>query len=99
VKAQIRKLQESVLENTENIRETRVLTEHSLTTWTFREYTLANAPLAAQGMLGFAMAIISDGHKDGEGPSPAIGTGVVAMYDPTQDDWLRTSDYTVVTTA
>lgn len=99
IQAQVRRLKESVSENTDDIERVEILSENAMTTWTFREYTLAEAPLDSDPdttMNGFAMAIISDGRKPGEGAGS--GTGVVAMYDPTQDDWLRSSDYTSVVT-
>ncbi len=62
-------------------------------------YTLATAPLAAQGGLGdgtsyITTAWISNGRKAGEGAG--AGTGVIAIYQASTDQWLRLTDYSVV---
>lgn len=62
-------------------------------------YALTDAPLAAQGGLGtgisyVTLAWISDGRKSGEGVG--AGTGVLAVYDSSGDQWLRLTDYTAV---
>lgn len=64
-------------------------------------YPLASAPLAAQGGLGdgasyVTLAWISNGRKAGEGAG--LGTGVLAVYQSSTDQWLRLTDYTVVVT-
>lgn len=62
-------------------------------------YTLANAPLASDGGLGdgttyITQAWISNGRKSGEGV--AAGTGVLAVYQASTNQWLRLTDYSVV---
>ena len=62
-------------------------------------YALVDAPLAAQGGLGqgttyVTLAWINDGRKSGEGVG--AGTGVLAVYDPTGNQWLRLTDYSAV---
>lgn len=94
VKAQVQQFKETLQEEQERLRKLESTSEHAMTTWTFLEYALADAPLAADGMSNYAFAVITDGRKDGEGAGN--GTGILAMYDPTQDDWLRTSDYSSV---
>jgi hypothetical protein len=64
-------------------------------------YTLATAPLAAQGGLGNGSSYvttlwISDGRKSGEGAG--LGTGVLAVYQSSTNQWLRLTDYSVVVT-
>lgn len=48
--------------------------------------TLANAPLAADGQITYAVRFISDARKSGEGVG--LGTGLPAFYDPASDSWL-----------
>lgn len=62
-------------------------------------YTLATAPLAADGGLGdgvsyVTLAWISNGRKSGEGAG--LGTGVLAVYQASSNTWLRINDYTAV---
>lgn len=57
---------------------------------------LADAPLAADGMVTYACRFISDGRKAGEGAG--TGTGVPGYYDPTTDSWLLFRDDTAVLT-
>lgn len=62
-------------------------------------YTLAAAPLAVDGGLGdgtsyVTLAWISNGRKSGEGAG--LGTGVLAVYQASTDQWLRLTDYSVV---
>lgn len=64
-------------------------------------YTLANAPLAANGGLGngtsyVTIVWISNGRKSGEGAG--LGTGVLAVYQASSNQWLRLTDYTAVVT-
>ena len=73
-----------------------LLSEIAGVTSTFEIMTLADAPLAADGMLAYEVRFISDGRKQGEGAGN--GTGVPAYYDPAQDAWLRLSDDTAVAT-
>lgn len=63
-------------------------------------YTLATAPLAAQGGLGngqtyITVAWISNGRRPGEGAG--LGTGVLAFYDTLSNTWIRIDTYTAVT--
>lgn len=66
-------------------------------------YTLANAPLAADGGLGdgtnggyITLAWISNGRRPGEGAG--LGTGVLAFYQASSNTWIRIDTYTAVTT-
>lgn len=73
--------------------------ERSLISDSCPAYTLASAPLAAQGGLGnlisYATVLwISDGRKAGE--PAAGGTGVLAVYQPSTNQWLRLTDYSAV---
>jgi hypothetical protein len=73
--------------------------ERALFSDSFPAYTLANAPLAAQGGLGnltsyATIAWISNGRKSGEGAG--VGSGVLAVYTPVGDKWQRLTDYTDV---
>lgn len=58
--------------------------------------TLADAPLAADGMSTYACRFISDGRKGGEGAG--LGTGLPCYYNPVTDQWLTFHDNTAVTT-
>lgn len=58
--------------------------------------TLADAPLAADGLVTYACRFISDGRKIGEGAG--VGTGVPCYYDPTTDTWYTFSSDVAVTT-
>ena len=74
-------------------------TERALFTDSIPAYILANAPLAAQGGLGNGSSYvtviwISNGRKSGEGAG--VGTGVLAVYQSSTDQWLRLTDYTAV---
>ena len=76
-------------------------TERALFSDSVPAYTLVNAPLAAQGGLGngisyVTIAWISDGRKSGEGAG--LGTGVLAVYQSSSNQWLRLTDYSVVVT-
>lgn len=62
-------------------------------------YTLANAPGNADGGLGtgvsyVTLAWISNGRKAGEGVG--AGTGVLAVFQSSTNQWLRLTDYSVV---
>jgi hypothetical protein len=62
-------------------------------------YTLATAPDNTDGGLGtgsayVTVAWISDGRKSGEGAG--AGTGVLAVFQSTTNQWLRLTDYSVV---
>lgn len=62
-------------------------------------YTLANAPSNLTGGLGnmttyVTLAWISDGRKSGEGAG--TGTGVLAVFQSSSNQWLRLTDYAVV---
>lgn len=64
-------------------------------------YTLANAPNNATGGLGtgvsyVTLAWISDGRKSGEGGG--AGTGVLAVFQSSSNQWLRLTDYSAVVT-
>lgn len=63
--------------------------------FSFPKSTLADAPLAADGMTTFAARFITDGRKGGEGAG--LGTGCPAYFNPATDEWLRFSDDTAVT--
>lgn len=62
-------------------------------------YTLASAPGNAAGGLGnlstyATLAWISNGRKSGEGAG--TGTGVLAVFQSSSNQWLRLADYTAV---
>lgn len=62
-------------------------------------YTLADAPDNSDGGLGtgtsyVTLAWISNGRKSGEGA--AAGTGVLAVFQASSNQWLRLTDYSVV---
>lgn len=57
--------------------------------------TLADAPLAADGMSTYACRFISNGRKGGEGAG--LGTGLPCYYNPATDQWLTFHDNTAVT--
>lgn len=64
-------------------------------------YTLANAPLAADGGLGdgtsyITLAWISDGRKNGEGAGN--GTGILAFYNTSTNSWFGVRSEVAVTT-
>ena len=61
--------------------------------------TLADAPNNADGGLGDGVTYItqrwiSNGRKSGEGAG--VGTGVLAVFRASTNEWLRTTDYSVV---
>lgn len=63
-------------------------------------YTLANAPLAADGGLGdgttyITLAWISNGRKSGEGAGN--GTGILAFYNASTDSWFGVRSEVAVT--
>lgn len=63
-------------------------------------YTLASAPDNSDGGLGTGasyatLAWISNGRKSGEGVG--AGTGVLAVFQSSGNQWLRLTDYTAVT--
>ena len=62
-------------------------------------YTLADAPDNSDGGLGtgtsyITQAWISNGRKSGEGVG--AGTGVLAIFQSSSNQWLRLTDYSVV---
>jgi len=66
-------------------------------------YTLATAPLAADGGLGdgtsggyITLAWISNGRKSGEGAGN--GTGILAFYNTSTDSWFGVRSEVAVTT-
>lgn len=64
-------------------------------------YLLVNAPNNSVGGMGnmvsyVTFAWISDGRKSGEGAG--VGTGVLAVFQSSTNQWLRLTDYTVVVT-
>lgn len=63
-------------------------------------YTLADAPLAADGGLGdgisyITLAWISNGRKNGEGGG--AGTGILAYYNPSTNSWFGVRSEVAVT--
>lgn len=63
-------------------------------------YTLATAPLAADGGLGdgasyITLAWISNGRRPTQGAG--LGTGVLAFYEASSDTWRNVHDYAAVT--
>ena len=66
-------------------------------------YTLATAPLAADGGLGdgtaggyITLAWISNGRKNGEGAG--AGTGILAYYNSSTNSWFGVRSEVAVTT-
>lgn len=56
---------------------------------------LADAPLAATGgVQAGSLLFITNGRKSGEGAG--AGTGVLAYYQSSLDQWMRTADDTAV---
>ena len=89
-------LNSAIKTNERNIARLSDKTEVSGQTWTFPTSTLANAPLAADGLTAYAVRFISDGRKSGE--TAGNGTGVPAYYNPATNTWLAFRTDTVVTT-
>jgi len=96
VKARFALLKQDLLRQQALVQEQKRKTERSMIGWSFNNYELATAPLAAQGMTGYAVAFITDGRKQGEGAGN--GTGVPSYYDPDTDSWLKFSTDTAVLT-
>lgn len=69
-------------------------TERAETASGVPSYTLANAPLLANGAKGGDMVFISNGRKTGEGAG--LGTGLVAYYNPASNSYYRFADDTAV---
>lgn len=64
-------------------------------------YNLADAPTNASGGMGtgasyVTVAWIKNGRKSGEGAG--AGTGVLAVFQSSSNQWLRLTDYTAVVT-
>lgn len=78
------------------VQEQKRKTERSMIGWSFNNYLLSEAPLAADGMTGYAVAFITNGRKAGEGAGN--GTGILAYYSPNTDEWLAVRTDTAVTT-
>lgn len=92
LKDELNALQQQVNENA-NV-------ERALISDSLPAYTLATAPLAAQGGLGsgttyITLAWISNGRRPGEGAG--LGTGVLCFYDTLSNTWIRVDTYTAVT--
>jgi hypothetical protein len=69
------------------------IVEAKETAQTFDEVTqMTLAEAIASEPTGVAYRYITDGQREGG------GTGTLAYYDPTDEDWLRASDNSVVTT-
>ena len=96
VKARFAMLKQDLLRQNELLQEQKRKTERSMIGWSFNNYVLADAPLLADGMTGFAVAFITDGRKEGEGAG--LGTGILAYYDFASDTWLKLSTDTAVLT-
>lgn len=94
VKAQFARLKKQLETNVALTQEQKRKTERAMIGWSFNQYLLSEAPLAAQGMTGYAYGVITDGRKPTEGVG--LGTGVLGMYQPSTDQWLRVGDYTVI---
>lgn len=93
LQAQINGLKQSVTEG--NLRSERSEISDSIPA-----YTLAAAPLAAQGGLGdglsyITLAWISNGRKSGEGVG--AGTGILAFYNTATDSWFGVRSEVAVT--
>lgn len=96
VRAQFNRLKKEIQANVTLTQEQKRKTERSMIGWSFNNYALADAPLAADGMTGYAVAFITDGRKQGEGAGN--GTGIPAYYDFATDTWLKFSTDTAVLT-
>lgn len=96
VKAQFNRLKKQLENNVTLTQEQKRKTERSMIGWSFNNFLLSEAPLAAQGMTGYAVAFITDGRKQGE--SANNGTGILAYYNPATDTWLNFRDDTAVLT-
>lgn len=94
VKAQFNRLKKQLEVTSKLATEQKRKTERSMIGWSFNGYLLSDAPLIADGMTGFAVAIITDGRKEGEGAG--LGTGIPAYYDFATDTWLKFSTDTAV---
>lgn len=92
VKARFERLKKEIDTTSKLATEQKRKTERAMIGWSFNNYELADAPLAADGMTGYAVAFITDGLREGG------GVGVLAFYSPSDDAWLRVSDNAVVTT-
>lgn len=91
VKAQFNRLKKQLENNVTLTQEQKRKTERSMIGWSFNNFLLSEAPLAAQGMTGYAVAFITDGLREGG------GVGVLAFYSFSDNAWLRVSDNAVVT--
>lgn len=96
VKAQFKRLKKQLESNVTLTQEQKRKTERSMIGWSFNNYELADAPLIADGMTGYAVAFITDGRKQGE--SAGLGTGIPAYFDYDTDTWLKFSTDTAVLT-
>ena len=80
-----------------DIQNTRQITERSETAGGVTSTTLTNAPLQdTNAMSESDLMWIKDGCKPGE--AEWAGTGVLAVFNPSTNQWLRVGDYVVVTT-
>lgn len=85
-----------IKKNKRDVQAVRRISERSETAGGVAQSDLDNAPLAVDGgMSGGDLLWISNGCKPGE--SAGAGTGVLGVYDPATDQWLRVGDYVVVT--
>ncbi len=96
VSARYKRLKQDIAAANNLAQEQKRKTERSMIGWSFNNYELADAPLAADGMTGFAVAVITDGRKQGEGAGN--GTGILSYYNPDTDTWLNFRDDTAVLT-
>lgn len=87
-------LQDEIATIKANAKEQLVKSERSETTSGVSGYTLATAPLAANGAKGGDMVWISNARKTGEGAG--LGTGLVAYYNPATNSYYRFADDTAV---
>lgn len=96
VKARFERLKKEIDTTSKLATEQKRKTERSMIGWSFNNFTLAEAPLAADGMTGYAVAFITNGRKQGQGAG--AGTGILSYYNPATDTWLNFRDDTAVLT-
>lgn len=87
-------LQKELKDLRQGLKVASTLSERAETAGGVASSTLANAPLAADGAGAGDLLWISDGRKAAEGAGD--GTGVLAVYNPATDQWLRASDNVAV---
>lgn len=96
VRFQYEALRQQIDEQAEQSRKVQSQSEKALLAFSLEVVTYADRPLAADGMVTPAVLIISDALDVGE--TTGNGTGCLAFYKPTLNDWYRVADNTLVAT-